>query len=97
MSQALGLQADFTTGGDDLAVCQRCKASFPPGTQLFYMRDRKPDRPGKHLCTGCHNYHIQKTKAREEVASSSSALAAAENVHQQIVVAQREGMSSHAS
>ena len=29
------------------------------------MQDRRSDRPGKNLCSGCHQYHVQKTQSRE--------------------------------
>ena len=57
--------ADFTTDGDAQAVCQRCKLSFPPGTQLHYMHDHNPGRAGKYLCEGCRQYHMQKTQSRQ--------------------------------
>ena len=57
--------ADFTTDGQDLVVCQRCKETFPPNTLLFYMHDRRPDRPGKKICTGCRQYQLNKTETRQ--------------------------------
>jgi hypothetical protein len=65
-------QADFTTGGDIQAICQRCKMSFPAGTQLFYMQDRKPGRPGKYLCVGCHDYQVQKSETLQRTAGTQS-------------------------
>jgi hypothetical protein len=61
--------ADFTTDGKNLVVCQRCKEAFPPDTLLFYMHDRRPDRPGKQLCAGCREYHLQKTQTRQRTES----------------------------
>ena len=47
-------------GVADRVVCQWCKESFPPGTQLHYMHNINPSYPGHELCNGCHKYYSEK-------------------------------------
>jgi hypothetical protein len=56
--------ADFTTNDARPVICQRCRESFKSGTELYYMRDSKPDGPGKHVCAGCRQYYLRKTEQR---------------------------------
>jgi hypothetical protein len=80
--------ANFTTtDGESQVVCQRCKLSFPPGTQLFYMHDQRPTRQGKYLCAGCHQYHVQKTDTIRRTEEADKG-----NVHRNVAAAQREGV-----
>ena len=77
--------ADFTTDGQDRVVCQCCKASFPKGTDLFYMHDRNPTRPGKYLCSDCHQHQLQKTASLQCTQDQGA-------IHGHIAAAQRQGM-----
>ena len=55
---------DFTTNDARPVVCQRCRESFENGTDLYYMRDSKPDGAGKHVCAECRQYYLRKTAQR---------------------------------
>jgi uncharacterized protein YlaI len=56
--------ADFTTNAAKPAVCARCDATVEKENDLFYMQDRKPDRPGKYVCGGCREHYHKKTEER---------------------------------
>jgi len=57
-------EAEFTSEVAARVVCQRCKQSFPPGTQLHYMHNIDPSYPGRELCDGCHRYYREKGTTR---------------------------------
>lgn len=52
-------------------ICQRCKVSYPEGEELHFLHDATGEGPGKHVCNGCRQYYIIKT--RTEMANHSSA------------------------
>jgi hypothetical protein len=56
--------ADFTTKDKRPIICQRCHQSFESGAELYFMHDRKGDAAGKHVCAGCRQHYLQKTKQR---------------------------------
>ena len=53
--------ADFTTNTAKPTKCARCEKENDP---VFYMQDRKPDRPGRYVCGGCRGHYHQKTEER---------------------------------
>ena len=57
----LMLEAEITAEGDGRVFCERCKESFPPGTELKYIRNLKgPTELGRKVCDGCHAYYLNK-------------------------------------
>ena len=61
-SMSMQEKAFLTMDVEHTAVCQWCKESFPPRTQLFYMQDEKANRPGQHVCMACCHNYLQKTE-----------------------------------
>lgn len=58
---SLMLEAEITAEGDGRVFCERCKESFPPGTELKYVRNLKgPTELGRKVCEGCHMYYLNK-------------------------------------
>ena len=53
-------EAEITSEDAARVICQRCKESFPPGTELIYLHNIDPSHPGCHLCEGCHKYYHEK-------------------------------------
>jgi len=64
-------EAEFTSEAAGRVVCQRCKESFPPGTQLFYMHNIDANHPGRQLCEECHKYYREKGTTRRRNGMSS--------------------------
>ena len=103
MSKSSTEKADFTTQGDTPpVVCQRCFQSLEQGSDLFYMHDNKPDGRGKMVCSGCRQYYLKKTNARQQelVASGhpsaqitlgAQQTASSQNIHKAVAKAQRNG------
>jgi len=59
-SQACIMYAEITTEGEGRVVCQRCKESFPPGTELKYVGNKDSMQSGRKVCDSCHGYYLNK-------------------------------------
>jgi len=54
-------EAEITSEGPGRVICQRCKETYEPGTQLHYMANMDRSRPGRHVCQPCYDYYMNKT------------------------------------
>ena len=61
----------FTTTAAGNAICQRCKFSFPQGTELHFVHDVTGKRAEMNVCAGCHQELIIKTQAANIPQSTS--------------------------
>lgn len=58
-------ETEFTSVQQVTPACDRCQTTYPVGTQMHYMRDaRNPNKSGRHLCDGCHDYYLSKATTR---------------------------------
>ena len=58
--------AKFTTTRSGSVICQRCKVSYPEGTNLHFLHDVTGDGPGRNVCGGCRQYYLTKTQMAAE-------------------------------
>jgi len=65
---AVMFEAEITSEGSGHVVCQRCRNSYAPGTQLHYMGNINHTQPGRHLCRDCYDHYMKKstTQRRSE-------------------------------
>ena len=64
--------ADFTSRAEKPAACGKCSIAVEKESDLFYMQDRKTDRPGRYLCGKCRGYYHQKSERLTTLESSKS-------------------------
>lgn len=31
--------------------------TFPPGTEMFYLHSKEPEKPGRQVCSSCYSYY----------------------------------------
>ena len=60
----MNYEAEISSDNAEISVCQRCKELVEPGVDLFYMKNIQPDKAGRYVCEGCHDYYLGKTTTR---------------------------------
>ena len=60
MSNQIALSVQMTTEG--AVVCQRCKKSLPPGTELVWIHSTDRKLGGRNCCPECDRYYQEKKK-----------------------------------